>query len=76
MEDAAEGPAPAAEGPVPAPAPAATLEIVHKQPHSRSKEKSTESFGRPASTHSLHTDTISTWISRYPVKCIDFLRNL
>ena len=48
-EDAAEGPAPAAEGPVPvpAPAPAATLE----QPHSKNKEKSTENFGRPASTY-------------------------
>ena len=38
MEDAetaeiAEGPAPAAEEP--APAPAATLEIVHEQPHSK-----------------------------------------
>ena len=50
VEDAAEGPAPAptAEGPVPAPAPAATLE----QPHSKNKEKSTENFGRPASTYS------------------------
>ena len=47
-EDAAEGPAPAptAEGPVPAPA--ATLE----RPHSKNKEKSTENFGRPASTYS------------------------
>ena len=52
VEDAAEGPAPAptAEGPVPAPA--ATLEIVHERPHSKSKEKSTENFGRPASTYS------------------------
>ena len=51
-EDAAEGPAPAptAEGPVPAPA--ATLEIVHERPHSKNKEKSTENFGRPASTYS------------------------
>ena len=49
---AAEGPAPAptAEGPVPAPA--ATLEIVHERPHSKNKEKSTENFGRPASTYS------------------------
>ena len=45
---AAEGPAPTAEEPVPAPAPAATLE----RPHSKSKEKSTENFGRPASTYS------------------------
>ena len=56
VEDAAEGPAPAptAEGPVPAPAPApaATLEIVHERPHSKSKEKSMENFGRPASTYS------------------------
>ena len=65
-----------AEGPAPAPAPAATLEIVHERPHSKNKEKSTEHFGRPASTHSLHMDTISTWISRYPVQCIDFLKNL
>ena len=43
--------APAAEGPVPAPAPATTLEIVHERPHSKSK-KSTENFGRPASTYS------------------------
>ena len=43
----AEGPAPA-----PVPAPAATLEIVHERPHSKSKEKSTENFGRPASTYS------------------------
>ena len=65
-----------AEGPAPAPAP--TLEIVHERPHSKSKEKSTENFGRPASTYSdfLHMDTISTWISGYPVQCIDFLRNL
>ena len=39
-----------AEGP--APAPAATLEIVHERPHSKSKEKSTENFGRPASAYS------------------------
>ena len=56
VEDAAEGPAPVptAEGPVPAPAPApaATLEIVHERPHSKNKEKSTENFGRPASTYS------------------------
>ena len=54
VEDTAEGPAPAptAEGPVPAPASAATLEIVHERPHSKSKEKSTENFGRPASAYS------------------------
>ena len=43
MEDAVEGPAPAltAEGPTPAlaPAPAATLEIVHEQPHSKNSKK-------------------------------------
>ena len=44
-----------AEGPVPAPAPAATLEIVHEQPHSKNKGKSTENFGRPASTYSDFT---------------------
>ena len=73
-EDApAEGPAP-----VPAPAPAATLEIVHEQPHSKSKKKSTENFGRPASAYSdfLHTDTISTWLSGYPVQCIDLYKHL
>ena len=55
VEDAAEGPAPAptAEGPVPAPA--ATLE----RPHSKNKEKSTENFGRPASTYSdFHIRTL------------------
>ena len=54
MEDAeiAEIVEDAAEGPIPAPAPAATLEIVHERPHSKSKEKSTENFGRPASTYS------------------------
>ena len=51
-EDAAEGPAPAPTAEGPAPAPAATLEIVHERPHSKSKEKSTENFGRPASTYS------------------------
>ena len=50
-EDAAEGPAPAPTAEGPTPAPAATLEIVHEQPHSKSK-KSTENFGRPASTYS------------------------
>ena len=55
MENAED--APAAEGPAPAPtaegpAPAATLEIVHERPHSKSKEKSTENFGRPASAYS------------------------
>ena len=41
-EDTAEGPepAPTAEGPVPAPA--ATLEIVHERPHSKSKEVNRE----------------------------------
>ena len=46
--ETAKGPAPTAEGP----APAATLEIVHERPHSKNKEKSTENFGRPASTYS------------------------
>ena len=78
-EDAAEGPAPAptAEGPVPAPAPAATLEIVHERPHSKNKEKSTENFGRPASTYSdfyiwtlFQPGLVNTQYN------IDFLRNL
>ena len=44
VEDTAEEPAPApiAEGPIPAPAPAATLEIVHERPHSKSKEVNRE----------------------------------
>ena len=46
--ETAEGPAPAPTAEGPAPAPAATLE----QPHSKNKEKSTENFGRPASTYS------------------------
>ena len=50
VEDAAEGPAPAPTAEEPAPA--ATLEIVHERPHSKNKEKSTENFGRPASTYS------------------------
>ena len=59
--ETAEGPAPAltAEGPVSAPAPAATLEKVHKRPHSKTAKKSTDNFGRPASTNSdFHTDSI------------------
>ena len=63
---AAERPAPA---PVPAPAPALTLEIVHERPHTPGTRKSTKNFGRPASAYSAYTDTISTWISRYPVQC-------
>ena len=66
---AAKGPAPAPAAEGPAPASAATLEIVHERPHSKSKEKSTENFGRPASAYSAYTDTISTWISGYPVQC-------
>ena len=31
-----------AEGPVPAPVPAATLEIVHERPHSKSKKVNRE----------------------------------
>ena len=34
--------APAAEGPAPVPAPAATLEIVHERPHSKSKKVNRE----------------------------------
>ena len=75
VEDAAEGPAPAptAEGP----APAATLERVHEQPHSKNKGKSTENFGRPASTYSdfyirtlFQPGLVDTQYN------IDFLRNL
>ena len=59
MEDAeiaeiAEGPAPAptAEGPVPAPAPAATLEKSMSDHTPRIAKKSTDNFGRLASTNS------------------------
>ena len=40
--------------------------------------KSTYNFGIPASANSdlLHTDSISTWISGYPVQCIDSLQKL
>ena len=70
VEDSAEGPATA---PVTAPAPAATLE----QPHSKNKEKSTENFGRPASTYS----DFYIWTLFQPGLVdtqynIDFLRNL
>ena len=78
-EDAAEGPAPAptAEGPVPAPAPAATLEIVHERPHSKNKEKSTENFGRPASTYSdFYIQTLFQPGLADTQYNIDFLRNL
>ena len=77
VEDAAEGPAPAptAEGPVPvpAPAPAATLE----RPHSKNKEKSTENFGRPASTYSdFYIRTLFQPGLADTQYNIDFLRNL
>ena len=74
-EDAAEGPAPTAEGPVPAPAPAATLEIVHERPHSKNKEKSTENFGRPASTYSDIRTLFQPGLADTQYN-IDFLRNL
>ena len=73
VEDAAEGPAPAptAEGPVPAPA--ATLE----RPHSKNKEKSTESFGRPASTYSdFYIRTLFQPGLADTQYNIDFLQNL
>ena len=83
MEDAAEiaeivegsAPAPTAEGP--APAPAATLEIVHERPHSKNKEKSTENFGRPASTYSdFYIQTLFQPGLANTQYNIDFLRNL
>ena len=76
MEDAeiaeiVEGPAPTAEGPVPAPA--ATLE----QPHSKNKEKSTENFGRPASTYSdFYIRTLFQPGLADTQYNIDFLQNL
>ena len=73
VEDAAEGPAPTAERPVPAPAPAATLE----RPHSKNKEKSTENFGRPASTYSdFYIRTLFQPGLADTQYNIDFLRNL
>ena len=73
--ETAKGPAPAptAEGP----APATTLEIVHERPHSKNKEKSTENFGRPASTYS----DFYIWTLFQPGLAdtqynIDFLQNL
>ena len=42
VEDAAEGPAPAPTAEGPAPVPAATLEIVHERPHSKSKKVNRE----------------------------------
>ena len=71
--ETAEGPAPAPRAEGPAPAPAATLE----RPHSKNKEKSTENFGRPASTYSdfyirtlFQPGLVDTQYN------IDFLRNL
>ena len=54
-------PAPTAEGsvPAPAPAPAATLEKSMSDHTPRTAKKSTDNFGRPASTNSdFHTDSI------------------
>ena len=45
VKDAAEGPAPAPTAEGPAPAPAATLEIVHERPHSKSKESQQRTLG-------------------------------
>ena len=71
--ETAKGPAPAPTAEGPAPAPAATLE----QPHSKNKEKSTENFGRPASTYS----DFYIWTLFQPGLAdtqynIDFLQNL
>ena len=73
--ETAEGPAsaPTAEGPAPAHAPAATLE----QPHSKNKEKSTENFGRPASTYSdFYIRTLFQPGLADTQYNIDFLQNL
>ena len=44
---------------LPVPAPAATLEKVHKRPHSKTAKKSTDNFGRPASMNSdFYSDSI------------------
>ena len=77
VEDAAEEPAPAPTAEGPAPAPAATLERVHERPHSKSKEKSTENFGRPASTYSdFYIRTLFQPGLADTQYNIDFLRNL
>ena len=73
VEDAAGGPAPAptAEGPVPAPA------AKPERPHSKNKEKSTENFGRPASTYSdFYIRTLFQPGLADTQYNIDFLRNL
>ena len=60
-----------------APAPAATLEIVHERPHSKNKEKSTENFGRPASTYSdFYIQTLFQPGLADTQYNIDFLQNL
>ena len=71
--ETAKGPAPAptAEGPAPTPAPAATLE----RPHSKNKEKSTENFGRPASTYSSIQTLFQPGLADTQYN-IDFFRNL
>ena len=75
--ETAKGPAPAPTAEGPAPAPAATLEIVHERPHSKNKEKSTENFGRPASTYSdFYIQTLFQPGLADTQYNIDFLRNL
>ena len=61
---------------LPVPAPAATLEKVHKRPHSKTAKKSTDNFGRPASMNSdfsygLYLN-LDLWI---PSTILTFLRN-
>ena len=71
--ETAKGPAPAPTAEGPAPAPAATLE----QPHSKNKEKSTENFGRSASTYSdFYIQTLFQPGLADTQYNIDFLRNL
>ena len=75
--ETAKGPAPAPTAEGPASAPAATLEIVHERPHSKNKEKSTENFGRPASTYSdFYIRTLFQPGLADTQYNIDFLRNL
>ena len=66
-----------ADAPVPATAP--TLETVKERPHTPGSRKSTrKNFGRPDSAYSdfYMLDVIPSWISGYPVQCIDFCKNL
>ena len=77
MEDAAEGPAPALTAEGPAPAPAATLETVHERPHSEQQESQHTTLGyQPVQIVTFTYGLYLTWISGYPVQCMDSLQKL